>query len=208
MKRILGRLAWLGIVAAGALGASVATSWSCAPGSTDCPMDAGPRGWGVARPDMPVERPGRPDIRPGRPDWRPDVRPSRPDWRPDPDRGRPDWRSDDRPGRPHWRPDRDNRPRFDRHRPPRDPDRWRGDRWRDKGWRYWQNGGIYLNFDIDRYMPDYYDDYYDDPRPRYRVRLSAAHIEWCHARYKTYRVSDNTFKPTRHTRRLCISPYS
>lgn len=204
MKRILSRLALLGIVAAGALGASVATSWSCGPGSTDCPVDSGPRDWRAGRPDMRVERPGRPGIGAEGGEWR---------------RDRPDWRPDDGRGRPHWRPDRDNRPRFDRHRPPRDyPDRWRNDRWRGDGWRggSWRDrpsGGIFLNFDVDRYVPGYYDDGYYDPRPRYvqpryRVRLSAAHVEWCYARYRTYRVSDNTFKPTRHSRRVCISPFS
>lgn len=196
MKRILSRLAVIGIVAAGALGTSVATSWSCAPGSTDCPVDQVRPGWGG-------DRPGRPDVRPERPDWRPDA-----------GAGRPDWRPDDRPGRPQWRPDRDNRPRWDRYQQPRrDPDRWRDHGWRDHGWRDrgWRDrpsGGIYLNLDLNRYAPGYDDGYYVDPRPRYRVRLSAAHVEWCSARYKTYRASDNTFKPTRDTRRQCISPYS
>jgi len=208
MKRFLSRLALLGIVAAGALGASVAASsaQACAPGSTDCSMGEG------ERPHWLVD-PGRIDSGRVRPDVRPDVRPGRPDRRPDVRPGRPEWRPDARPGgRTEWRPDRDHRPRYDRHRPRRDNPRWRD---RDY-YRYDRpRGGIYLNYNVDRYAPGYYDDdyYYVEPapryvEPRYRVRLSAAHVEWCYARYKTYRASDNTFKPTRNTRRQCISPYS
>jgi hypothetical protein len=205
MKRILSRLALLGIVAAGTLGAGVSTSWSCAPGSTDCSMtETGSRG----------DRFVRPDVGGGRPDWRPGPGAGRPDWRPDPGAGRHEWRPDNRPGRPDWRPDRGHVPRYDRHRRPgEDSGRWREHEWRRDGWRYRPRSGVYFNYYVDRW-PGYYDDgYYYDPgpryvAPRYRIRLSEAHIEWCYARYKTYRASDNTFKPTRHTRRQCISPYS
>lgn len=231
MKRILSRLALLGMVAAGTLGAGVSTSWSCAPDSTDCSMDLAQ--WNGERPGRPDVGGGRPDIgggRPdvgGRPDWgpgpgggRPDWRPGdgggRPDWRPDPSGGRHEWRPDDRPGRPDWRPDRGHVPRYDRHRQPGDDSgRWREHEWRRDGWRRegWRrndwgdrvNGGIYFNYYADRW-PGYDDGYYDQ-RPRYRVRMTQAHVEWCYNRYRTYRASDNTYKPNRHTRVQCISPY-
>lgn len=37
--------------------------------------------------------------------------------------------------------------------------------------------------------------------------LSAAHIEWCVYRYRSYRISDNSFQPYHGPRRQCISPY-
>ncbi|BCH24272.1 hypothetical protein MesoLjLc_39380 [Mesorhizobium sp. L-8-10] len=210
MKRILSRLALLGMVAAGTLGAGVSTSWSCAPGSTDCSMtENGWRGDWSGRPDVGGGRPDRgPGPGAGRPDWRPDPGGGRPDWRPDPRPGRRhEWKQDNRPGRPDWRPDRGHVPRYDRHRRPGDDSgRWREREWRRDDWRYQPNVGVYFDYYVDRW-PGYDDGYYQDPRPRYRIRMSQAHIEWCSARYRTYRVSDNSFAPTRHTRRQCISPY-
>ena len=34
------------------------------------------------------------------------------------------------------------------------------------------------------------------------------HVSYCQARYKTYRVSDNTFQPNNGPRRACVSPVS
>lgn len=34
-----------------------------------------------------------------------------------------------------------------------------------------------------------------------------AHVDWCNARYASYRPSDNTFLPPRGGRRTCVSPY-
>lgn len=39
------------------------------------------------------------------------------------------------------------------------------------------------------------------------VRLSAAHVDWCQARWKSYRVSDNTYQPYDGPRQACVSPY-
>jgi hypothetical protein len=36
---------------------------------------------------------------------------------------------------------------------------------------------------------------------------SPAHVEWCFARYRSYRASDNTFQPYHGPRRQCRSPY-
>ena len=95
----------------------------------------------------------------------------------------------------HWRGD-------DRH--------WRGGRhWRDdRRWRhhYRPRSGIYFGFGS---IP-YYDYRYARPAPRYYARpgyLSPAHIQWCYDHYRTYRQSDNTYKPTRYTRAQCQSPY-
>jgi len=43
--------------------------------------------------------------------------------------------------------------------------------------------------------------------PRHAYRLPAAHVRWCHNRYRSYRVSDNTFQPYHGPRRQCRSPY-
>lgn len=40
------------------------------------------------------------------------------------------------------------------------------------------------------------------------VRLSAAHVRWCYARYKTYRHHDNTYAYKVGKRTYCRSPYS
>ncbi|PBB93905.1 BA14K family protein [Mesorhizobium sp. WSM3864] len=64
----------------------------------------------------------------------------------------------------------------------------------------------YNNF----YNPYYYDPYprYYQPRRIYRTeRLSRAHVQWCHDRYRSYRAWDNTFQPYNGPRRQCISPY-
>jgi len=44
------------------------------------------------------------------------------------------------------------------------------------------------------------------PRGRAMPRQHA-HIEWCYARYRSYRDWDNTFQPYNGPRRQCVSPY-
>lgn len=39
------------------------------------------------------------------------------------------------------------------------------------------------------------------------VRLSAAHVTWCENRWKSYRVSDNSYQPYKGSRLACVSPY-
>lgn len=100
---------------------------------------------------------------------------------------------------------------------------WRGGNryWRNHGWRGnhyrggWNRGwgpgwgwgsGIYLNLNV----PDY--DYYDVPYrprayPRAAYRGGNAHVEWCYARYRSYRAYDNSYQPYNGPRRACISPY-
>ena len=34
-----------------------------------------------------------------------------------------------------------------------------------------------------------------------------AHVDWCYARYRSYRAYDNTFQPYNGPRRACVSPY-
>jgi hypothetical protein len=60
----------------------------------------------------------------------------------------------------------------------------------------------------------YSNGYYGEPvyRPRYyprvyRGNVRSAHVEWCYARYRSYRAWDNTFQPYNGPRRQCISPY-
>jgi hypothetical protein len=40
------------------------------------------------------------------------------------------------------------------------------------------------------------------------AELSAAHVEWCSRRYRSYRVGDNSYTPYAGGRRPCVSPYS
>lgn len=46
-----------------------------------------------------------------------------------------------------------------------------------------------------------------NPPAQYRPRGGNAHIDWCSARYRSYRASDNTFQPYNGPRRQCTSPY-
>lgn len=39
-------------------------------------------------------------------------------------------------------------------------------------------------------------------------RYPAAHIRWCAAHYRSYRVADNSFQPYHGPRQPCWSPYS
>lgn len=85
----------------------------------------------------------------------------------------------DRYDRRDWR-------RYDRHD-------WR----RHERRHYRPRSGFYLEFGT--------------PGPRYAPRrsygLSGSHVNWCHARYRSYRAWDNTFQPYHGPRRQCVSPY-
>lgn len=37
--------------------------------------------------------------------------------------------------------------------------------------------------------------------------LSHSHIDWCHNRWRSYRVTDNSYQPYNGPRRVCVSPY-
>ncbi|WP_274424166.1 BA14K family protein [Chelativorans sp. YIM 93263] len=43
--------------------------------------------------------------------------------------------------------------------------------------------------------------------PRPAAALSASHVYWCQQKYRSYRVSDNTFQPYHGPRKPCVSPY-
>lgn len=46
------------------------------------------------------------------------------------------------------------------------------------------------------------------PRAHHRsYHYGPAHVEWCYARYRSYRASDNTFQPYNGPRRQCRSPH-
>ncbi|MGP2493127.1 BA14K family protein [Mesorhizobium sp. PUT5] len=61
----------------------------------------------------------------------------------------------------------------------------------------------------DYYGPGYYyGPSYSVPRRVYHVNRGVdAHEQWCYARYRSYRASDNTFQPNNGPRRQCRSPY-
>jgi len=60
----------------------------------------------------------------------------------------------------------------------------------------------------------YYDRYFDVPTPAYsgqrRIRgnpaITGTSQQWCAARYRSYRASDNTFQPFDGPRRECVGP--
>lgn len=55
----------------------------------------------------------------------------------------------------------------------------------------------------------YHDDYvYVVPKRRVYHHYGNAHVDWCYARYRSYRAWDNTYKPYHGPRRQCWSPYS
>ena len=43
--------------------------------------------------------------------------------------------------------------------------------------------------------------------PRHRASLPQAHYNYCFAKYRSYRVYDNTFQPYHGPRKQCLSPY-
>jgi len=45
------------------------------------------------------------------------------------------------------------------------------------------------------------------PRARSAGFLSQNHVNWCHNRWRSYRVSDNSYQPYNGPRRVCASPY-
>jgi hypothetical protein len=40
-----------------------------------------------------------------------------------------------------------------------------------------------------------------------RANVGDAHVQWCFDHYRSYRVQDNSWQPTRGPRRQCNSPY-
>ena len=81
--------------------------------------------------------------------------------------------------------------------------------------RYYRPFG-YRRYYRPRYVrPRYYRPRYVRPRRVYRTvrrrgvrrRFSAAHYGYCSTRYRSYRVSDNTFQPYRGRRKQCRSRY-
>lgn len=43
--------------------------------------------------------------------------------------------------------------------------------------------------------------------PRYVQQRPEAHVDWCRSKYRSYRMSDNTFQPYEGPRQECRSPY-
>jgi len=73
--------------------------------------------------------------------------------------------------------------------------------WRHDRRHYRPRSGIYFQFGTPapRYVPA--------PRRAYGYALPRSHVNWCHARYRSYRSWDNTFQPYHGPRRQCVSPY-
>jgi hypothetical protein len=107
---------------------------------------------------------------------------------------------------------------------------WHGGGWHGGGWHrghdYYYGGvgaGILGGLIVGSALASpYYDcgyygcgSYYYGPRVVYRPRviyrtrgrLSAAHVQWCYDRYRSYRAYDNTYQPYNGPRRQCYSPY-
>ena len=100
---------------------------------------------------------------------------------------------------------RDRGDRFERHGNSYFFNGHRGYRDHRPGWRqyrgWWFPPAAFFGFSFgDRY------DRYDPPRRS--GRLSARHIAWCEANYRSYQRWDNTFQPYNGPRRQCISPYT
>lgn len=86
-----------------------------------------------------------------------------------------------------------------------DQRRWhRGEHWHHRQHRryYRPDSGFYFQFG----GPPVYRRH-AAPRRAYRYRLPPAHYDWCQARYRSYRASDNSFQPYNGPRRQCRSPY-
>ena len=39
------------------------------------------------------------------------------------------------------------------------------------------------------------------------VQINRQHLAWCESHYRSYRASDNSFKPSRGSRQSCVSPF-
>ena len=77
---------------------------------------------------------------------------------------------------------------------------------RRRGWGGWGSGfalGLGLGLPLGYYDSPYY------ARPYYRRYYggSSSHVDWCYARYRSYRAWDDTWQPYYGPRRHCISPY-
>lgn len=97
-------------------------------------------------------------------------------------------------------------------------DRWRSHhRWRDHHYgrrhhwrhRHRRHHDPGLSFGIIIAPPPIYYSRprYVAPRPHYR-HYGGGHVQWCYARYRSYRAYDNTYQPYHGPRRPCYSPYS
>lgn len=89
--------------------------------------------------------------------------------------------------------------------------RHRSYRHRDDWWPGFGTGLIFsLGLPLYRYRDPYWygDPYLYAPRRVYRTyALPAAHVRWCHMRWRSYREWDNSYQPYHGPRRQCRSPY-
>lgn len=90
--------------------------------------------------------------------------------------------------------------------------RWGHGHYYRNGWNNWGGFalGLGLGIPLGYYGSGYYggyDPYYAPYRPRVYRGGGSAHVEWCYARYRSYRPYDNTYQPYHGPRRQCLSPY-
>jgi hypothetical protein len=80
-----------------------------------------------------------------------------------------------------------------------DDNGWRRRHHRRDHYRYDREPTIFFDINPQEYR-------YVEPRRVVR-RLPRAHVAWCKAHYRSYRVATNSFQPNRGPRRECNSPY-
>lgn len=73
-----------------------------------------------------------------------------------------------------------------------------------------RGGGIYFDFGNGSFsltVPQKRYHRHYRPRHGYPRVHGSRHVQWCYARYRSYRHWDNTFQPYHGPRKQCVSPY-
>ena len=90
-----------------------------------------------------------------------------------------------------------------------------GNRWHHAHHHPWRVTGpqTYYGYHYD-HIPGYPVPIFPSHRPPLVVQpaapylvVASGHVEWCYARYRSYRAYDNSFQPYHGPRRQCWSPY-
>ncbi len=105
----------------------------------------------------------------------------------------------------------------------RDHHRWdrRYDRWDRRGWHNGHRGYAHSRPGYRRHSDGYWYPLAalgaaaiiggvivsQPSRPRVEAGINPRHVEWCSARYRSYRSYDNTFQPNYGPRQQCYSPW-
>ncbi len=70
--------------------------------------------------------------------------------------------------------------------------------------------GLYYSYHPE-HVPGYPEQLRGYPVPLYDIGATSsddAHVRWCYARWRSYRISDNTYQPLYGDRRECVSPHT